>query len=332
MEIPDAIDLAGRHLQKLNGDRPLTRESIVTETLKHGSWSPTSIMPSDFCYNRTNAGARLAKYRVFLMVDPDMHNGLYRYVGRNYAYSGQVIARPQAAPASPVQSLTSPPQPHPNIESNSTIGKLWKSSDEKEWRNALGRYWQHPSVIRNLEVETFMANLDLQEVRKYDRQQWYEFLEKYFTWKFKGNYLPQKLNYLGKNGSEQLTRIKERLFALDELDLADIRSCIDLVRSPQIKGLQYPGASGLLAVLFPNWFGTADRFVVESLRDIESLPERDRVRAMNPKNQKERDAILLIEIMRRKAKQLNNWFSNNEWTPRKVDMILWTAREFRECL
>jgi len=53
---------------------------------------------------------------------------------------------------------------------------------------------------------------------------------------------------------------------------------------------------------------------------------------MNPKNQKERDAILLIEIMRRKAKQLNNWFSNNEWTPRKVDMILWTAREFRECL
>ena len=72
--------------------------------------------------------------------------------------------------------------------------------------------------------------------------------------------------------------------------------------------------------------------MVESLRDIESLPERDRVRAMNPKNQKERDAILLIEIMRRKAKQLNNWFSNNEWTPRKVDMILWTAREFRECL
>jgi hypothetical protein len=37
----------------------------------------------------------------------------------------------------------------------------------------------------------------------------------------------------------------------------------------------------------------------------------------------EKDALLLIEIMRRKATELNTLFHSDEWTPRKVDMILW---------
>jgi hypothetical protein len=265
------------------------------------------------------------------MANLNMDRGLYQYVGRNYAYSHQVIAKPQAAPVRPAQTFITPPPPQANTRPNSNIANLWETRNEKEWRDALSRYWENPTVVRNCEIETLMANLDVQQVSDYNSHDWYEFLKRYFTWKFKGNYLPQKLSYLGENGIEQLTKVKQSLFALDEFELANIRSCINLVRSPQIKGLQYPGASGLLAVLFPSWFGTADRFVVESSQDIESLPVRDKVRAMNPKALKGSDAILLIEIMRRKAKQLNNWFGNNEWTPRKVDMILWTPREVRAC-
>ena len=48
-------------------------------------------------------------------------------------------------------------------------------------------------------------------------------------------------------------------------------------------------------------------------------------------NLKERDAVLLIDIMRRKARQLNGWFGTNKWTPRKIDMILWASRGNASC-
>jgi len=41
--------------------------------------------------------------------------------------------------------------------------------------------------------------------------------------------------------------------------------------------------------------------------------------------ERESDAVLIIDIMRRKAAQLNRWFGTNKWTPRKIAMILWTS-------
>ena len=38
--------------------------------------------------------------------------------------------------------------------------------------------------------------MEIEQVRNYDASEWYEFLQKYFEWKFTGNYLPQKLGYL----------------------------------------------------------------------------------------------------------------------------------------
>ncbi len=32
----------------------------------------------------------------------------------------------------------------------------------------------------------------------------------------------------------------------------------------------------------------------------------------------------MISIMREKAQELNDIFGTHEWTPRKIDMILWT--------
>jgi hypothetical protein len=37
-----------------------------------------------------------------------------------------------------------------------------------------------------------------------------------------------------------------------------------------------------------------------------------------------KDGVVLIEIMRRKAAALNAAFEVDSWTPRKVDMVLWT--------
>jgi len=38
-----------------------------------------------------------------------------------------------------------------------------------------------------------------------------------------------------------------------------------------------------------------------------------------------------IDILRKKAAQLNELFHTDEWTPRKIDMILWTLRDGQQC-
>ena len=53
------------------------------------------------------------------------------------------------------------------------------------------------------------------------------------------------------------------------------------------------------------------------------MPEKQRIgeiRAwvMTKKDRRESDAVLVIDIMRRKAVQLNAWFGTNRWTPHKT--------------
>ncbi len=218
------------------------------------------------------------------------------------------------------------------------IKSLWESHNEKAWCDALGRYWENPTVVNNREIELLMGKVDIEFVTNLGPREWYDFLDKYFRWKFKGNYLDDRLKDLAKNSLEELVSVKRSLIAVavDEFELADIRRCLKLVKSPQIKCLGYPGASGLLAVLFKGWYGTVDRMVVDSLCEVESLPETERVREIDTwlKSKKDwevRDAVLLIDIMRRKAVQLNGWFDTEKWTPRKIDMVLWTFRNGGTC-
>lgn len=217
------------------------------------------------------------------------------------------------------------------------ITELWASLNQRDWDAALKCYWENPSVKRNLKIEEYMDKLNLDSIRNLDRHEWYEFLKKYFRWKFTDpRFLPTRLNDLAKNSLETLLSIKEKLFAFDP---SDIRKGLEITTSKKgIKGLGPAGASGLLAVLFPKWFGTADTFVVKALCKIESLPERREVLAMirlDPKNKEyvqlnEKDAGLLINIMRKKAIGLNALFGPVGWTPRMVDMILWAARDTKD--
>jgi hypothetical protein len=51
----------------------------------------SSILPSDFCYNRYNKGIKFNRQnRYFIFIKP----GLYHYVGPNYPFTGEVIHKP----------------------------------------------------------------------------------------------------------------------------------------------------------------------------------------------------------------------------------------------
>jgi UDP-N-acetylmuramoylalanine--D-glutamate ligase len=206
------------------------------------------------------------------------------------------------------------------------ISDLWNAGDERVWRDALSRYWSYIKP-ENLDIEKRMNRLDFEEIKRLDPGKWYGFLKDvYFPWKYTAlNRLATTTKQLKKyeetNNLGELFSIKENLFAFDP---TDIRQGLKIAKS--IKGLGWAGSSGLLALLFPKWFGTADQFVVKALREIESLPERRELYAMRPESLREGDAVLLIQVMRRKAADLNALFGTDEWTPRKIDMILWASR------
>jgi hypothetical protein len=208
------------------------------------------------------------------------------------------------------------------------IGKtreLWNSNDAQAWHAALDRYWIFVKPA-NLSLEREMDRLDVEVVRAMDAERWYEFLlEKYFRWKYTA---PNRYAsttkllrcYAENNQLSALHAIKNGLFSMDK---NRIQQCLTVASS--IRGLGTAGASGLLAILFPEQFGTVDQFAVKALGEVPELPEAAQIAAMNPEFLKLNDGEALIRMMRQKAADLNRVFSTTEWTPRKVDMVLWTC-------
>ena len=113
--------------------------------------------------------------------------------------------------------------------------------------------------------------------------------------------------------------IRRRLLALSQ---QDIRSGLEAACA--IRGLGTAGASGLLALMYPNSFGTVDQFAVKALRLIAGLPEGTKLARMNPVGLTISDGVIVIEILRRKAAENNRIFRSEAWTPRKIDKVLWT--------
>ena len=204
------------------------------------------------------------------------------------------------------------------------IRDIWNSTGSDVWEQGLKDYWTYikPSLL-GLEHEFY--HLNSESVGAMDAQQWYEFLlEKYFRWKYTA---PNRYASTTKSLKEYNTpmllpylhKIKDRIFAADK---QDIKQCLSIACT--IGGLGPAGASGLLSVLFPEYFGTVDQFAVKALRQIPDLPEKAELIAMNPESLKPAEAVILVQIMRRKATELNTTFGTTTWTPRKIDMVLWT--------
>jgi hypothetical protein len=211
------------------------------------------------------------------------------------------------------------------IGGGNDVAELWNGGDQQDWQRALDRYWTFVKPA-NLALEREMDQLDAETVRKMDPDGWYKFLlEKYFRWKYTA---PNRYasttkilrTYASNNELPALHAMKGRLFARDK---NNIEQCLAVACS--IRGLGTAGASGLLAVLFPAYFGTVDQFAVKALLRIPELPESQQIAAMQPESLRLDEGALLIRIMRGKAAELNRAFSTNLWTPRKVDMILWTC-------
>lgn len=205
-----------------------------------------------------------------------------------------------------------------------SIQSLWHCADEHQWKLALDDYWT-PIKPGNLALERELNNLDVEGIRHLDARGWHDFLRhKYFPWKYTAaNRLATTTRSFGFYENcgrlDDLFRIKEKLFFLNK---NNIRDALHLAQ--QIKGLGTAGASGLLAVLFPQHFGTVDQFAVKALGNIDSLPERERIRKMKPDSLTLEDGVVLINVMRSKAEENNRAFQTDFWSPRKIDMVLWS--------
>ncbi|UOO92526.1 DUF7225 domain-containing protein [Vitreoscilla stercoraria] len=69
----------------------LSRQDIIHAVHNKYGTNPSSVIPSDYCYNRTNKGA--ADKPLFEWLG----NGQYRYLGEGFAYTGRVFSRPLGA-------------------------------------------------------------------------------------------------------------------------------------------------------------------------------------------------------------------------------------------
>jgi hypothetical protein len=88
LDIPEALKQAGIELQGALGDEiPLAR--LTQRAHELCGFPLTSIIPSDYCYNRENKGSR--KRKRFLWKG----KGIYQYVGEGYSYSGEIIREPK---------------------------------------------------------------------------------------------------------------------------------------------------------------------------------------------------------------------------------------------
>jgi hypothetical protein len=210
------------------------------------------------------------------------------------------------------------------------IIKLWNEGNASDWDEALDAYYETPSVKRNQEVEKLMDSIDSNRIREMSVQDFYLFLhDEYFVWKYTAkNRLATTRKQLEKyeaEGMSQLEKAQKGIFRAFDEDPEDTEEL--LYKATRIYGLGTAGASGLLAVLFPEYYGTVDQFLVYALRKLENLPEYATLERMNPEGLTIKDGIVLEDILRRKTKELNEKFATQEWTPKKVDMILWTYRD-----
>ena len=205
-----------------------------------------------------------------------------------------------------------------------TLKELWQNGTERQWQEALDNYY---FMLRpeQRDIENYINNIDTETIKRLDENEFYDFLyNKYFVWKYTAkNRLATTRKclekYIHNNELLKLKDIQTRIFSIPK---DDVGKC--LAATCEIYGLGTAGASGLLAILFPANFGTVDQFVVKRLQEINHSVYNSELNKMNPEGLKIKDGIILVEIMKGKAKELNKKFNTDFWTPRKIDMVLWS--------
>lgn len=204
------------------------------------------------------------------------------------------------------------------------LNEIWHSADSALWVAALERYWVFVRP-ENMALERSLDSLDLNRIALMKAREWYTFLhDEYFAWKYTAkNRLAttraQLRKYQEDGNLSALDGIRQRLLTFDRDDVR-----LGLHAACEIQGLGVAGASGLLALMHPRYFATVDQFLVKALREVRDLPEAQALARMNPLSLRTRDGVVLINLLREKARSLNQVLMTTDWTPRKLDKILWT--------
>lgn len=211
---------------------------------------------------------------------------------------------------------------HINLE----LTYLWNSNSEDKWNLALEKYWKLVKT-KNIIIEEKMEKINSYNIKNLSPREFYDFLYyEYFVWKYtaKNRLATTRMHlkrYQIENRLDDLDKIKKEIF---NFELEDIKHGLEIVSS--IHGLGIAGASGLLALLFPENFGTVDQFVVKDLLSIKGIIHLDLLHSIYPESLKLKDGVELIMIMKRRAEELNKANNTNKWTPRHIDKILWAFR------
>ena len=207
------------------------------------------------------------------------------------------------------------------------ITEFWNSNNDQQWKGKLNNYWSFVKP-ENFKLEKKMDCLDSNKIQVMSANEFYRFLnEEYYVWKYTAKNRSATTRkslqkYMIQDEMNELEAIHQKIFSFDLNDAAK-----GLSIALKIRGLGTAGASGLLALLYPEYFGTVDQHVVKALNRVENLSQKNDVMRINPDGIKLEEAALLIQIMREKAKALNSVNNTSFWTPRKIDMVLlWADR------
>jgi hypothetical protein len=202
-----------------------------------------------------------------------------------------------------------------------SINDIWLCTSAEVWERALKSYWDFVPE-RNRCLEESIDPLDLQRLRRSDSERWYKFLMcKYFPWKYTDRRrLAATRLQLQRHEDDlgELDQIRKRLL---KVDVGNASQALEVASA--IRGLGIAGASGLLALMYPQKFGTVDQFVVLALREVDNLPDALALKRMYRNALTLRDGVTIVEILRQKADENNRVLKSEIWTPRKIDKVLW---------
>lgn len=94
MTTAEALEQVGQKLQAHFGDAPVPGAELTRQAALLCGYQESSVIPSDFCYNRTNSGIECPNQPLFVQEG----RGQYRFVGLCYPYKGAMFHKPHGQP------------------------------------------------------------------------------------------------------------------------------------------------------------------------------------------------------------------------------------------
>ena len=225
--------------------------------------------------------------------------------------------------------------------SETALVSLWRSNEVSAWRDALAKYWNHRPVRRNIDVERHMDRLtpEDRDVILASGAALVDFLEHwYYSWKF-FSIAPYDIpKHQAKVRAEYATnpaKYDAIARSLGSLNPDNVEQCLTYVASRSIPGLQISAGSGVLAVLYPTWFGTVDQHTLRALQTLDGdgaewlrrhIPGPETFFPANNNDLGRHAAKLMTQLYRQKSQELAQLDEETGWTPRRVEMVCYILR------